>query len=153
MTSMCGLCILRRKHGKMIQVERQDGKTLEFKDPILVEELLQRNPGAAAVVALSNDHHCHLPLNYKLKRGNMYYLVPKSSEEREPRVVNEDEDWGGCGRKRIKVVITKQQLEQLVSNQISIQDVMMAVEGKHNQGSWSQELESIPEEDDEYCPL
>ncbi|GKA34929.1 hypothetical protein Tco_0721358, partial [Tanacetum coccineum] len=73
MTSICGLRILKGKNGKMIQVERQDGKTLEFKAPILVEELLQRNPGAEAVVALSN-HHYHLPLNYKLKSGNMYYL-------------------------------------------------------------------------------
>lgn len=145
MTSMCGLCTLTRKHGKMIQVERQDGKTLELKGPMLVEEVLERNPGAAAVVALSNDDdHCHLPLKYRLKSGKMYYLVPKASEESEARVVKED--WG---RKRIKVVITKQQLEQLVSNQISIQDVMMA----HNRASWSQELESIPEEeDDEYCP-
>nr|GEV19447.1 zinc finger BED domain-containing protein RICESLEEPER 2 [Tanacetum cinerariifolium] len=75
MTSICGLRILKGKHGKMIQVERQDEKTLEFKAPILVEELLPRYPGAEAVVALSN-HHYHLPLRYKLKSGNMYYLVP-----------------------------------------------------------------------------
>nr|GEU40697.1 hypothetical protein [Tanacetum cinerariifolium] len=49
-------------------------------------------------------------------------------------------------KKRIKVVITKQQLEQLVSNQISIQDDMM----KQNQTPcWSKELESIPEEGDD----
>nr|GEW44445.1 sulfate transporter 3.1-like [Tanacetum cinerariifolium] len=107
-------------HGKIIQVERQDEKTLEFRASILVEELLQRYPGAEAVVALSNHHY-----NYKLKSGNMYYLVPKSSQVSEPRVVNKDEDWGGCERLRIKVVITKQQLKRLVSNQISIQDVMM----------------------------
>nr|GEW46308.1 MDIS1-interacting receptor like kinase 2-like [Tanacetum cinerariifolium] len=125
----------------MIQVERQDGKTLEFRAPILVEELLQRYPGAEVVVALLNHHY-----NYKLKSGNMYYLVPKSSQVSEPRVVNKDEDWGGCKRKRIKVVITKQQLEQLVSNQISIQDVMM----KRNQAPcWSKELESTPEKGDD----
>nr|GEW72146.1 hypothetical protein [Tanacetum cinerariifolium] len=76
------------KHGKMIQVERQDGRTLEFRAPILVEELLQRYPGAEAVVALSNHHY-----NYKLMSGNMYYLLPKSSQVTEPRVVNKDEDW------------------------------------------------------------
>nr|GEW35953.1 sulfate transporter 3.1-like [Tanacetum cinerariifolium] len=54
--------------------------------------------GAEAVVALSNHHY-----NYKLKSGNMYCLVPKSSQVSEPRVVNKDEDWGGCERKRIKV--------------------------------------------------
>nr|GEY34773.1 hypothetical protein [Tanacetum cinerariifolium] len=129
------------KHGKIIQVERQDGKTLEFRAPILVEELLQRYPRAEAVVALSNHHY-----NYKLKSGNIYYLVPKSSQVSEPRVVNKDEDWGGCERLRIKVVITKQQLKQLVSNQISIQDVMM----KQNQAPyWSKELESILEEGDD----
>nr|GEY24763.1 hypothetical protein [Tanacetum cinerariifolium] len=116
--------------------------TLEFRAPILVDELLQRYPGAEAVVALSNHHY-----NFKLKSGNMYYLVPKSSQVSKPRVVNKDEEWGGCERKRIKVVITKQQLEQLVSNQISIQNVMM----KQNQAPcWSKKLESIPEEwDDE----
>nr|GEU54755.1 hypothetical protein [Tanacetum cinerariifolium] len=89
MTSMYGLCFFKGKHGMMIQVERKDRITVESKALILVKEPLQWNPGAEAVAALSN-HNYHLPLKYKLKSGNMYYLVPKSSQERKIQALEQE---------------------------------------------------------------
>lgn len=151
---MCGLCMLTRKHRhrhghgkKMLQVERQDGKTLEFTAPILVEELLKQFPGAESV-GLSDNHH--LPLTYKLKLGRIYYLLPKTSTTTQVELKDES-----TKRRRIKVVITKQQLQQLVSNQLSLQDLLMVPEietaaaaNKHNYPCkcWKPELQSIPED-------
>lgn len=157
---MCGLCMLTRKHRhrhghgkKMLQVERQDGKTLEFAAPILVEELLKQFPGAESV-GLSDNHH--LPLTYKLKLGRMYHLLPKTSTTTTTTTQVELKD-ESTKRRRIKVVITKQQLQQLVSNQLSLQDLLMvqktpeietAAANKHNYPCkcWKPELQSIPED-------
>ncbi|KAI3749118.1 hypothetical protein L6452_12714 [Arctium lappa] len=139
MTNICGfLCILTRKHGKkMVQVQRQDGKTLELTVPILVGELLQKFPGAAGV-GLSNNSHHQLPLTYKLKLGKMYYLLP-------PKSTPEAGDEAASSSKRIKMVITKQQLQQLIiSRQITLQDAADK-QSPLNYPYWRPQLQSIPE--------
>ncbi|KAJ6760411.1 DUF4228 DOMAIN PROTEIN [Salix purpurea] len=56
---------------------------------------------------------------------------------------------GGGGVKRIKVVITKQQLQKLLTKEISFEEVLLGLERKSSSldspRNWKPKLESIPE--------
>ncbi|KAF9667266.1 hypothetical protein SADUNF_Sadunf15G0004600 [Salix dunnii] len=59
------------------------------------------------------------------------------------------EEASGGGVKRIKVVITKQQLQQLLTKEISFEEVLLGLERKSSSldspRNWKPKLESIPE--------
>ncbi|WJX34356.1 hypothetical protein P8452_22478 [Trifolium repens] len=75
----------------------------------------------------------------ELKGGKLYYLIPHNKEA---------ESEGGI--KRIKVLITKKQLQQLVTEQISLQELLSVVktDGVNLRCDRKPILDSIPEENE-----
>ncbi|KAJ4726745.1 hypothetical protein OWV82_005395 [Melia azedarach] len=133
-------CIRRRsstaEQEEVLQIVKMDGKVLEFNSPVLVKDVLVNVSGLG--IGLSRQASHHLPPNYQLKLGKVYYTLPSteaSNHAAEPAATT------GVV-KRIKVVITKQQLEQLLSKQISVGEVLSVLQTPTN---WKPKLESIPE--------
>ncbi|KAL4347556.1 hypothetical protein GQ457_17G023150 [Hibiscus cannabinus] len=125
MGNCCALLRPRDAKGKpnqnVVRVVKIDGKMLEFKAPLLVQDVL-----------VSKTVSPHLPRNYELKMGS----ATSSS-------VADTQQAGGV--KRIKVVITKQELQQLLNKKVSVAEVLAGLEKPRN---WKPKLESILEEND-----
>lgn len=131
------------KHGKVSRVVKTDGKVLEFRAPILVKDILFNFSSFG--ISVSKQAPEQLPSNYELKSGKVYYMVPLLS------CVTE-EDRTASATTRIKVVITKQQLQELLTNQISVQKVLPVSGPKikpcnlvDSSTNWKPKLLSIPE--------
>ncbi|CAK9146501.1 unnamed protein product [Ilex paraguariensis] len=140
------------KHQKVLQVVKMDGKIFEFTEPIVVKDLLVNFVGLG--VGASKKASQHLPPSYELMLGNVYYLLPLVGTVQttvSPAGVSPPDKREQEGSvKRIKVVITKQQLQELLSKQISVQTVLSGLEKKTQLSgdssiSWRPNLESIPE--------
>ncbi|KAF2299496.1 hypothetical protein GH714_032253 [Hevea brasiliensis] len=101
--------------GKVLQVVKTDGKMLEFSSPVLVKDVLVNFSGSG--IGLSKEAAEHLPLDYELKLGQVYYILPSL---RSVETISSAQTAGGV--KRIKVVITKQQLKQLLTEQAMVVD-------------------------------
>lgn len=140
----------KSKNKYVVQLVKIDGKIMEFSAPILVKDVLQHFSGYN--IALSREALQHLPLNSWLKLGDIYYLVPsvESLESAEGSRKVEKEESGGV--KRIKVVITRQQLQDLLSKQALAVDILSGLKSEICSGDekcmtiWKPKLESIPEE-------
>ncbi|CAK7324272.1 unnamed protein product [Dovyalis caffra] len=141
-----GSCIRfpETKHEEVLQVVKTDGKVLEFSNPILVKDILVNFSGSG--IGLTKEAIEHLPPSYELKLGNVYHILPPAPVI-SPVVDREEEASGGV--KRIKVVITKQQLQQLLTKEISVEEVLLGLEQKSSSldspRNWKPKLESIPE--------
>ncbi|KAL9334547.1 hypothetical protein Peur_071728 [Populus x canadensis] len=142
-----GSCIriAEAKQEKVLQVVKTDGKVLEFSTPILVRDILVNFSGSGIGLTQEGIEH-HLPPGYELKLGNVYYILP-SAPLISPVVDREDQASGGV--KRIKVVITKQQLQHLLTKEISVEEVLLGLEQKSSSldspRNWKSNLEPIPE--------
>ncbi|CAI8598594.1 unnamed protein product [Vicia faba] len=123
--------------GKLVKVAKEDGKILEFTSPIHVKDILTNFPGNG--IGVSKNATETLSQDHELKGGKLYYLIPHNKEE---------ETEGGI--KRIKVLITKQQLQQLVTKQISLQELLSVVmeDGVRFRSDRKPILDSIPEENE-----
>ncbi|PQQ04586.1 uncharacterized protein Pyn_24261 [Prunus yedoensis var. nudiflora] len=83
-------------------------------------------------ISLSKQASELLPPNYKLKLGKVYDMIPllgsvasdASSAGIISSVVVTEKDRSAT--RRIKIVITKQQLQELLTKQISVQEVLSA---------------------------
>ncbi|CAL0319556.1 unnamed protein product [Lupinus luteus] len=111
-------CLCISKHDKVVRVAKPDGKVLEFSSPIHVKDIL--NKFHAFSVCVSKEASHSLSLDHELKAGRLYYLIPSMLSS--PNITTQG------NTKRIKVVITKQQLEKLVTKQISIEDILTDVQ-------------------------
>ncbi|OAY59577.1 uncharacterized protein LOC110626834 [Manihot esculenta] len=128
--------------GKVFVV-KTDGKIIEFSSPVLVKDVLVNFSGLG--IGLSKEATEHLPLDHELKLGQVYYILPSLSSAGS---ISAAETAGGV--KRIKVVITKQQLEQLLRNQVSVEELVLSrlertsfsLDSPRN---WKPKLETIPE--------
>ncbi|KAL2921693.1 3-hydroxybenzoate 6-hydroxylase [Bienertia sinuspersici] len=124
---------LSKKGKEVLQVLKvNDGKILKFTAPIKVKNLLINYPNI--YVALFWDAtHCLL-LEYKLKVGKVYYLVPYFITIIQDDYVSstllcyipQPKDRGV----RIKVVVTKQQLRQLLINQVRLETMFLGIDKK-----------------------
>lgn len=131
---------------KVVKVAKQDGKILEFSSPILVKHVLTNF--SALGIGASKEASEFLSPDYELKAGRLYYLLgslPCSSS-----VSSIGNTKASSKTKRVKVVITKKQFEQLVSKQICIQDILSFSKVHHQTSSdlpssWRPKLDSIPE--------
>ncbi|KAK8658347.1 hypothetical protein V6N13_036555 [Hibiscus sabdariffa] len=139
----CLRAVKSKPNQRVVRVVKMDGKVLEFKTPLLVKDVLVECSGSC--IGLSKTVSQHLPLNYELKMGKVYYLLPASDSS---SFVADTPPAGGV--KRIKVVVTKQELKQLLRKQISVGDVLSGL-GKRDGSfvvsprNWKPKLESILE--------
>ncbi|XP_030549099.1 uncharacterized protein LOC115754269 [Rhodamnia argentea] len=153
----CASClsISTRQQGKVLQIVKLDGKIAELTTPVLVKDLSTNLGGSG--ISLSKGDGKRLPPNHKLKLGKVYYVLPAAATigpERVPSPVGQSEQSDGV-KKRIKMVITKQQLQQLLSKSVSVEEVLAGIEkgDRHDRGldsprNWRPQLDSIPEGND-----
>ncbi|KAL3574694.1 hypothetical protein D5086_022795 [Populus alba] len=145
---LIGSCIriAEAKQEKVLQVVKTDGKVLEFSTQILVRDLLVNFSGSGIGLTQEGIEEHHLPPGYKLNLGNVYYLLP-SAPVISPVIDGDDQASGGV--KRIKVVITKQQLQHLLTKEISVEEFLLGRAEKvlslDSPRNWKPYLEPIPE--------
>ncbi|EOY23688.1 hypothetical protein QUC31_008382 [Theobroma cacao] len=149
-----GSCLgaVNAKPEKVLQVVKIDGKILEFRAPILVKDVLVKFSGSG--IGLSKTVTQHLPLDFELKMGKVYYILPSEDPVGAPtpeRISSVGGTQQTGGVRRIKVVIRKQELQQLLTKQISVEEVLAGLEKSNGNfvGSprnWKPKLESISEE-------
>ncbi|KAK8484739.1 hypothetical protein V6N13_130569 [Hibiscus sabdariffa] len=117
----CPRAVKSKSDHRVVWVVKMDRKILEFKTPLLVKDVPVECSGSC--IGLSKTVPQHLSLNYELKMGKVYYLLPASDSS---SFVADTPPAGGV--KRIKVVVTKQELEQLLRKKISVGDVLAGLE-------------------------
>ncbi|XP_068636144.1 uncharacterized protein [Aristolochia californica] len=133
---------------RILRVVKKDGKILEYSKSILVKDVLLNFDYCG--IGVTQNASQLLPLSYELKVGHLYYLLPsvcdKDTEEESPV----DGSVVAHGIKRIKVIITKQQLQQLMSRKMSVEEVLTGLQGclwndVDSETSWKPKLETISE--------
>jgi len=157
---------------KFIKIKKFDGKILEYRAPLFVKELLRDYEGHAVVNCETSCQQ--LSPGYQLLPGEIYYLIPNKSsyisskEGGQERPLKPASDIKEVSEKngvvRLKMVITKRQLEEMLSKSISnkktsIEDMIVELQSKsqsieptHEDPSvkpiysgWRPSLESISE--------
>lgn len=141
------------KEGKVLRIVKTDGKVVTFRDPALVKDILSKLSGSG--IGLSKEATEHLPPNYELSLGKVYYLLPSLGSEARSGTISsmtgKDNKEGGI--RRIKIIIPKQQLQELLANQISVEEILSGLNKKSFSpavvdtcsSNWKPKLESIPE--------
>ncbi|XP_071725247.1 uncharacterized protein [Rutidosis leptorrhynchoides] len=140
----------KAKPKRVLQVVKLDGKVLEFNSPVLVKEILANDCFSSCPVGVgcSRQDSVRLPLDYELKLGEVYYILPSFDHQLDESTTNNPTRVGSA--KRIKVVITKHQLQRLLTKKISLKDVLLQNKRRNPGDSprnrhWRPKLESIPE--------
>lgn len=148
------------RQGKVLQIVKLDGKIAKLTAPVLVRDLSMDLVGSG--IGLSEGDSKQLPLNHKLKLGKVYYVLPPAavaaaatmSPERVPSPAGQSAQSDGV-KKRIKIVITKQQLRQLLSKSVTVEEVLAGIKkgtcqdrGLDSPRNWRPRLDSIPEGND-----
>lgn len=85
-------------HQEVLRVMKTDGKILEYTRPMLVKNVLMNFSGYG--IGLSKRPLRQLPLNYELKVGHVYYLLPLSSSDYSSSSLGMEGT--SSGKKRIK---------------------------------------------------
>ncbi|CAN0847047.1 Uncharacterized protein At1g66480 [Linum grandiflorum] len=153
---------------KVLKVMRPDGKILEYSTPILAHEVLSDFPGQYSALS-AVQQHILIP-DAKLLGGKLYFLVPipcstpQLAVKKKTKKKEESEEKSGGGVVRIKLVISKQELEELLKRGgVSMRDMVSHLQGQQqqrmvkkvaeeeeeeeNDDDWKPSLESIPELD------
>ncbi|PKA47673.1 hypothetical protein AXF42_Ash014450 [Apostasia shenzhenica] len=128
---------------KLLRIVKMDGKVLEFSSPLLVRELLMSFEGSGVGV-ISMDSSQLLPLDHELMVGSVYHLLPQDTKP--PLMADRGES------KRVKVVLTKQQVLDLVKMKMTVEELLgdQACRSKGEEpmrscGRWKPELKTIAE--------
>lgn len=131
----------RTRQKKVLQVVKEDGKILENRAATLVKDMLMEFPGYG--FALSPEALQPLPPNYLLN-GPVQIASPAQNS---PSV-----DIGSRnGTKRIKVIITKKKLQELLLKKVTVEEMLSGLQkdscgGDHSSLTrWRPLLETIPE--------
>ncbi|KGN48264.1 uncharacterized protein LOC101213283 [Cucumis sativus] len=136
---------------KPIRIMKTDGKILEYKSPTRVFQVLSDFSGHEISDAVPVSHHLHRTA--KLLSGHLYFLIPKEPEEKKPKKAvrfaePEKETATGGGVVRIKVVMTKKELQEMVERGgISAEEMICKI--KNGCGEISSRSEMEEEEDDD----
>lgn len=143
MCSCVGI-VAMKKHPEVLQIVKPDGAILKYSSPILVRDA--QTDMAVSGIGLFEGSSQHLPPEYELKMGEVYYVLPP---RRPPDAVETKRVT------RIKVVITKQQLQLLLDQQVSVEEVIARLDGKKtvysgkwgdcSASTWRPSLETISE--------
>lgn len=153
-----GNCLVLQE--KVVRIMKTDGKILEYKTPIRVEEVLLQFSGHAVSESLTVVRY--LDPQTKLARGQLYHLValppPSPKTNKKVRFADpEVQDLHKSNVVRIKLVISKQELQNMLQNggfsvsnmlslvhdEVKVQDFSQKNDDV-SQG-WKPALESIPE--------
>lgn len=159
------------KEKRILQIIKEvDGKILEFTNPVMVRDLLVSYPNS--YVGIFKEATQPLPLDYKLKIGKSYYLLPSFDHAHTTTTTCNEGDEAtreinGTTTTRttkttIKVVITKEQLQKMLSKQGRIEELLLGVVPKKlssegcsyssaSSTTWFPKLQSIPEGNDVVC--
>ncbi|KAJ0976723.1 hypothetical protein J5N97_012197 [Dioscorea zingiberensis] len=144
-------CLILQK--KEIKIMRKDGKIMSYQPPLKVHQVLSEFPGCA-ISSAQDPVICHLDQETNLSVKQLYYLIPP---EKKPLVQTGHAD----GVLRIKLVLSKQELKNLLKNKgiVSVKDMLSHLqrvptkidvnEGERCMG-WKPTLESIPEGNDSF---
>lgn len=146
-----GNCInvLSHSHHEKIKVHVFNGELIEFKASTTVEKIT-----SGPYIGYNLVHHARpfspLPPNGKLEPGEVYHLVPLSFK---PLVFPPGSDQENCGTQRVKIVLTKAQLEMLLSSlgKFKHENIRIWFSGSYRSGSeegshkWRPSLGTIKE--------
>ncbi|XP_042512569.1 uncharacterized protein LOC122087482 [Macadamia integrifolia] len=162
-----GNCLaLQEKVEKVIKVMKTDGKVLEYQEPLRVHQVLSEFAGHAISDTLPVLRHLHP--NTQMISGRNYYLLPPplpSSGSCELPVasnpITTEPTGHGNGVVRVKIVITKQKLEEMLRKEgLSVDEIISHLQNGQSKGKdvgncddesrsssrvWKPVLESIPE--------
>lgn len=160
---------------KVIKIMRNDGEVVEYKGPMKVHDILTQFSGHYSLFdSLSNN--CHLHPQAKLLCGRLYYLMPKQTTTSKhknakkkkvrfanPEVKKEGTDKGDNTKEspsvvRVKMVVSKQELEKLLQGGSVHEVVYRSLDKQHVchddddatdecLRGWRPLLDSIPESD------
>lgn len=141
---------------QLIKIKKADGKILECKAPLSVKDLLMDYDCHAVV---NTEKSCHqLSPEYELLPGHIYFLVPAVVSSNDGDIIFNEKGQEGPlkppgdkvlldknGAVRVKIVITKRQLEEMLSKSFSngktsIEDMIVQLQSK------SQLIEPISED-------
>ncbi|KAL4626616.1 hypothetical protein ACB092_05G110000 [Castanea dentata] len=148
---------------KVIKIRKTDGKILTYKAPMKVHQILSEFPGHAISDTLPVLRH--LKPDTKLLRNHVYYLLPlplsspKVGKKKTVRFANpEEEAVQESGVVRIKLVITKKELQEMIQKGVVAVDEMVSqlhikkgidsadeFTADDDSKGWKPDLESIPE--------
>uniref|UniRef100_A0A0C9S0T8 TSA: Wollemia nobilis Ref_Wollemi_Transcript_28859_610 transcribed RNA sequence n=1 Tax=Wollemia nobilis TaxID=56998 RepID=A0A0C9S0T8_9CONI len=157
--------VSKEMEDQLIRITEVDGKIMEYKAPLLVKDLLMNYEGHD--VTVNSDAVCNnLCPDDELSPGRLYSLVPKgrtyekteSGQALKTETKTEEET---SKTMRVKVVITKQQLAELLASNkgTTLEELVRHVQSqyqcqptlsrsdfdKSNCSGWRPSLESIPE--------
>ncbi|XP_058087714.1 uncharacterized protein LOC131234777 [Magnolia sinica] len=163
-----GNCLVPQE--KVIKVMKMDGQILEYKPPMQVHQVLSDHVGHAITDTLPVSQH--LPPQANMRSGHLYFLLPpplplpshyvdcKVSDMPDSPIV----EMGRCHETpvvRIKVLITKQELKEILTKGgLSVDEMISSLKNKptvdvvsddgsdHGCRGWRPILESIPEGND-----
>ncbi|KAJ4970081.1 hypothetical protein NE237_003180 [Protea cynaroides] len=160
-----GNCLASQDDKKVIKVVKTDGKVLEYKTPLRVHQVLSEFAGHAISDTLPVIRH--LRPNTQMHSGCLYYLLPpplpsSGSGNKLPVASNPKMEHGsdGSGVVRVKIVISKKKLEEILEKGVlSVDDMISHLQtgqskdignGDESRSStvWKPVLESIPEGND-----
>ncbi|XP_047963798.1 uncharacterized protein LOC125208257 [Salvia hispanica] len=150
-----GNCLVAEQKS-VISVMKTDGKIIEYKSPIKVHQILCEYSHHAITDKLPVVKHLHP--NTELLRGRLYYLLPlpvpakKKKRVRFSDDVVEEERRRGTGAVRIKVVISKKELQAMLAKEgVSVEEMITEVRKEplkiDSKSIGLKGLESIPELD------
>lgn len=141
------------QQGKVLKIVKSDGKVLEFTSPVLVKDVLVSFTGFVIGSSQDASHHHHLPPNFELKMGQVYYMLPspESTSLPPPHSFVEDSEKTSSTR-RVRIVLTKKQLQQLLAKQASMEELIIQQLEKttfcsnlESSSTWKPALAAIPE--------
>ncbi|XP_047979094.1 uncharacterized protein LOC125221012 [Salvia hispanica] len=146
-----GNCLVLEQ--KSVSVMKTDGKVIEYKSPIRVHQILCDYSHHAISDKLPVVKHLHP--NTELLQGRVYYLLPipvvpqpakKKKRVRFSDEVVEEERRRATGAVRIKLLITKQELQAMLAKEgLSVEKMISKVQKEPLEIAV---LDSIPELDD-----
>ncbi|KAG6427525.1 hypothetical protein SASPL_111771 [Salvia splendens] len=151
-----GNCLVLEQKS-VISVMKTDGEIIEYKAPIKVHQILCEYSHHAITDKLPVVKHLHP--NTELIRGRLYYLLPLPVPAKKKKrvrfsddVVEEEKRRGAGAAVRIKVVISKKELQAMLAKEgVSVEEVISEVRKEplkiDSKSIALKGLESIPELD------
>ncbi|KAL5710647.1 hypothetical protein ACHQM5_021186 [Ranunculus cassubicifolius] len=141
-----GNCLV--SENKFVQVMKIDGKILEYRLPVKVHQVVSEFTGHAISDSLPPQRHLRPDTN--MHSGQIYYLLPPLLPTKD--VHNAKEPKQVTGLVRIKIVITKQELKEILAKGVQSGDDMVSQlqhkeirDSNKNCSGWKPDLLSIPE--------